>query len=195
MRINRTQAVPIVISVIAIAILLMFTIFFSLQPLITIIGVIVGAVISITSQYWTQRLAWKRDYSLKAIEQIYSPLYGVILPIEKILEKKDYENTSFGHWDSCVKDYRYFMVDTKFRETLDSFHNRIDKRSKVISKLETIIIPKIQTETATEIFSVKAQPNRDLYLEIEFYHSQESIGGTSVGTKFHLKKQENRNYH
>lgn len=175
MKITLSQAIPLVIGIILIAILLVLTFFFSLQPLVTIIGVIIGAVISITSQFWAQRLAWKRDYSLKAIEQIYSPLYGVILPIEKILEEKEYVNTAFGHWDGCKKDYRYFMVDTKFREKLDDFYDKMELRSKKISRLETIIIPKIQVEIAGKIFPFKPNPERQISMYIMYFKSHKQI--------------------
>ncbi len=44
------------------------------------------------------------------------------------------------------------MVDNKFRENLDSFYDRMEKRSKAISSLETITMPKIMVEKAREVF-------------------------------------------
>jgi hypothetical protein len=184
MKLTLKLSAVLIVGVLVVLALFLLSWFFTFQPYVTLAGVIAGAVFSVM----VQRLAWNRDDSIKAIEQVYSPLYGVILEVEKVLDKKEYGSWSFGHWAACVKDYRYFIVEAKFREKLDTFQERVKKRSETINRLENIIIPKIQYETVKEIFPDKPD-TREVYLEIGFYHNDERLGGTSVPTSFHIKNQ------
>jgi hypothetical protein len=156
----------------------------------TVVGIMIGAGITYFVQTRTQKRIWKREYSLRAIEQIYSPLYGVIIELIKILEQKDNRNWSFGHWDSVEKDYRYFMVDKKFRAKLDAFSNDMKKRNDAINKLETLLIPQIIKDTARETFPEKPNDSQPLSLDIEMYLKGKQKVSFQPNLIFHLKKHQ-----
>jgi hypothetical protein len=99
-----------------------------------------------------------------------------MIELEKVLECKDYQNWSFGHWDACQKDYRYFMVDKRFRTVLDSFDKGMRSRADAIHKQETILIPRILNETARELFPEKPNPDRSITFQINLYKHHELKG-------------------
>jgi hypothetical protein len=96
----------------------------------TLTGIMIGAGITYFVDKRTQKRVWKREYAVKATEQVYGELYGEVKTIAAGLSE---ENTFFRQitsqqkWAAIANDHRYFMVDEEFREQLDRFYKALDE--------------------------------------------------------------------
>ena len=122
----------------------------------TLVGIIVGAGIAYFVQTKTQNRAWKREYSVKIVETVYSSLFKAATRIIPSLEKKYYRQISFGEWETMQEDHRHLMVDEKFRTKLDDFSERVQNYSNAVYELRNENLPKIANEETERVFNVEA---------------------------------------
>lgn len=121
----------------------------------TLISVVIGAVISLLAQIRTQKIEWKREYSVKVVEEVYSHLFRHINDFIRTKEMRGYERTGFVFWDEVQKDHRYFMVEKELRSGLDSFAKRVNDYDDAISEFDFQILPKTVVGNAKTIFHVE----------------------------------------
>jgi hypothetical protein len=121
----------------------------------TLVGVAIGAGITYYVQTKTQNRAWKREYTIKIVEEVYGNLFKQVKTIIQSLEEKYYTYwISFDKWKEFQQDHRYFMVDDNFRVKLDDFDERLDKYSRSAIKLNDVI-RKIVIEETERVFGEK----------------------------------------
>jgi hypothetical protein len=108
----------------------------------TVTGIVIGAGITYFVQTRTQKRLWKREYTVKITEQVYGELFGEIKNILNCLEN-DYlrQIVIQGKWSHIQNDHRYFMVDKRFREEIDSFFKSVEKYNSDCYTIEAKIIP------------------------------------------------------
>lgn len=119
----------------------------------------IGAGIAYFVQTKTQEKTWKREYSVKIVEEVYGDLFRDIKGIIRNLEKKFFTGLTFQNWTIFQEDHRYFMVDEKFRNRLDLFSQEIGKYNDSCFWLDNRILPKIMKQVATKIFGVECEGN------------------------------------
>lgn len=125
--------------------------FVSSEIFTTLIAVLVGFLASYSLQTITQKRAWKREYSIKIVEEVYGSLFSGIKEIIASLNSKEYFHTDFAKWRQMQDDHRYFMVDSDFRGKLDQFLKRLDNQSRIITKLRGDVLPKIVLDKAKSV--------------------------------------------
>lgn len=151
--------------------------------LATLLGIIIGAGIAYFVQTRTQKRTWKREYSVKIVEEVYGALFRDIRTHIRNLEQKAYSRFGFQSWQEFQEDHRYFMVDEKFRERLDELTKEIDKYSDSCYRLNNIIIPRILNKTALEIFGF--EPADKINLSVTYKKNYENTGtGINILDKF-----------
>lgn len=131
----------------------------------TIAGIAVGAGIAFFIQTRTQKRAWKRDYSVKIVEEVYGGLFTDIKSIIQYLEEKYYLCLNFSTWGRVQEEYKYFMVDEKFRKKLDKFSERVEKYDRAVIQLENTILPRIANEETRKLFDVDTDEHAKLEVE------------------------------
>lgn len=102
-----------------------------------ILGVVAGFTLSYLVQTKTQKRAWKREFLLKNIDQIYGPLYNESLALESqyhaMVEYHKYSQLHPKKWNDIQKSYTYHMVeDEEFRKQLDEFYLTIDMFNETV---------------------------------------------------------------
>jgi hypothetical protein len=155
-----------------------------------IVSVAIGAGISLFVQNRTQKNEWKREYSIKVVEQVYSQLFGDIEGFITMKKRKEYHNWGFGFWSTAQKDHRYFMVDNKFRVRLDAFSQKVQKYDDTINKLDYVILPKIIKDATREIFHEEPHSNEQVTLGLSYKKGGDNIG-TSLNLVSNLKRKQN----
>lgn len=80
--------------------------------------------------------------SLNKIEkqEIYGKLKAIITNDIDILERREFQDLSFGLWDNIQQDHRYHYFDEKFAHRCDAFLERMRKYSSIIYKLDNFIV-------------------------------------------------------
>jgi hypothetical protein len=133
----------------------------------TLVGIVVGAGIAYFVQTRTQKRAWKREYSVKIAEQVYGFLFREVKSIIEALENKHHSDLFFGGWRQMQEDHRYFMVDEKFRASLDRFLEKVEKYSRAVNRFRSTILPKIANEETRIVFNTKTDEIAELLVK---YH-------------------------
>lgn len=128
--------------------------------------VLLGAGITYFVQVRTQKRAWKREYSVKIAETVYGELYKEVKSLQTTLESEGLWQIRFNKWEEFQRDHRYFMVEEKFREKLDSFLAEVNQYNLAIWRLRHETLPEIVNEEALRIFhtSVRAD-NINLWIK------------------------------
>jgi len=78
---------------------------FSLEVFATLIAVLAGFLASYFLQTKTQKRAWKREYSIKIVEIVYSDLFGAIKSVILPLKEKWYNQFNFDAWRTMQNDH------------------------------------------------------------------------------------------
>lgn len=96
-----------------------------------ILGVVAGFTLSYVVQTKTQKRAWKREFLLKNIDQIYGPLYNDSLALEtqynSMLTYHSYSQFQSQKWEGIRNSYIFHMIeDEEFRKKLDEFYLQIE---------------------------------------------------------------------
>lgn len=147
----------------------------------TLIAVLVGFLASYFLQTKTQKRAWKREYSVKIVETVYSSLFKQIKGIIRQLEEKGYYNLGFGEWRSMQEDHRYFMVDEKFRTKLDNFLARVEVFDSATSEVRRNILREIISEEIKRVFNVEALKQVSLEVKYKDKHRSFSTSPDLIG--------------
>jgi len=148
--------------------------FISSGVVVNLLFLLVGSGITYFVQTRTQKRAWKREYTVKIAEEVYGSLFRHVKWIIPSLEEKHYRQLSFEEWRLIQDDYRYFMVDEKFRTKLDEVFERVQNYNMAIYKLENIILPKIVNEETKRVFNVDTDEHARVevkYVEGNLPHS------------------------
>jgi len=161
------------IGSIATAIAMIIGWFISSGVVVNVIFLLIGAGITIFVQRMTQKRQWKREYSIKMVEQVYSSLFNDIKNIIKNLDAKYYSTLIFN-WTKIQDDHKYFMVDEKFRDKLDLFLEKIKSHNDAVNKLRNKILPNIIIEAAEKIFEMKVD-TRNITPRIEYKEGSSDI--------------------
>ena len=140
---------------------------------LTILGAIVGALISHYINKQSQERAWKREYALRLVEEVYSVLFNSLRRITSSLERKIYYHVSFVEWYGMKEDYRYFMVDKKFRAKLDDFFEKMEGYGTAVIRLRQTILPEILNEETERVFNVQAEKHATL--EVKYKRRRDVI--------------------
>ena len=129
--------------------------FISSGVVVNLLFLLIGWGIAYFVQTKTQKRAWKREYSIKIVETVYSDLFRTIKNNILSLESKGYRRITFGDWDTMQDDHRYLMVDEKFRTKLDEFCKRMENYSSAIYELREVILKRVAKEETKRIFNVE----------------------------------------
>jgi hypothetical protein len=141
--------------------------------IVALISVLIGAGISYFVTTRTQRRTWKREYAIKAVEEVYGALFKDVRIIIQQLERKEYiySNIAFSSWANFQLDHHYFMVDQNFRARLDAFLERIGKYSQAATKLSKNI-REILIEETVRFFKIKTDQIPMLQIKYTVGYSQ-----------------------
>ncbi|MCW4025566.1 MAG: hypothetical protein NWF01_11120 [Candidatus Bathyarchaeota archaeon] len=136
----------------------------------TVTGIVIGAGITYFVQTRTQKRLWKREYTIKITEQVYGELFGEIKIIINKLENDFNEQIILENkWAQIQNDHRYFMVDQKFREELDSFYASLSRYNTACWKLGSEA-KRILEKSAKIIFDKK--PDKTPQLTFSYVDSE-----------------------
>jgi len=130
--------------------------FLTLPLFNTLIGVVIGTVITYFVQTRTQRRAWKREYSVKIVEEVYAGLFKDLKSVIEELQGKYARVLSFRNWREIQTDHKYFMVEDKFRKRLDNLSEKLKNLDNLSEKLERVILPKIINQETKRIYNVES---------------------------------------
>jgi len=132
----------------------------------TAVGIVIGAGIAYYVQTRTQDRAWKREYAIKTVEEVYGNLFKDMKTIIRSLEEKIYiYYVSFSKWSEFQQDHRYFMVDNNFRLRLDNFDERLERYSRTTLKLNDVL-GKVVIEEVERVYGEKT--NQIPQVEVRF---------------------------
>lgn len=123
----------------------------------TLLGTVIGAGIAYFVQGRTQKRIWKREYSIKIVEEVYGALYNSIIGMIRNLEEKYYNGLDFSIWRGLQVHYRYLMVDEEFRNRLDSFYESVEKYTKACLQFQNRILLNIVKQAINQVFNVEAE--------------------------------------
>ncbi|MCK4477990.1 hypothetical protein KAU88_05640 [Candidatus Bathyarchaeota archaeon] len=112
-----------------------------------LIGTLVGLGVSYFVQSRTQKRAWKREYSVKIVEEVYGALFKEFQNVLAELEKKVAHHVHLMEWSEIKRSYKYFMVDKEFRRKIDFFDSRLSTFSDSISRARDFISDFLVEET------------------------------------------------
>jgi hypothetical protein len=157
--------------------------FFESGLINTVASVSLGIVITL----WTQNTIWKREDSIKRVEQVYSPLYGVIKDFIADKERREYLRRGFILWNEMKRDGRHLMVDENFGEKLDNFSERVESFDMACYKLNNEVIPKILKSMVEEVFHNETSDMPRLNIH---YKVNGKLNSHSLLTVLELKKLE-----
>lgn len=137
-----------------------------------IIGVVAGFTLSYLVQTKTQKRAWKREFLLKNIEQIYGPIYNESLELEKqymiMIDEHYYHRFQTQEWEKIRNTYTYHMIeDRDFQKELDNFHFEIDAYNKICDYSREKVTEVLKKESS-KFYNVKVQ-------EITFFQKQKNF--------------------
>ena len=94
-----------------------------------VIGAIIGAVLGFIGSYWVQRSAqnraWKREYILKNVGEIFAPLYEEIHLYKNEVEKFNFLPQSIrdSNWNTIRNDYRDLFIEDILRDKLNRLYD------------------------------------------------------------------------
>lgn len=152
----------------------------------TLLGTAIGAGITYYVQTKMQKRAWKREYSIKIVEEVYGELFKDVNLAIQFLEKKFYKALSFRKWVQFQADYRYFMVDEKFRDRLSAFSRKVEEYNDSCNQLDNRILPKIMKQVATRVFGFEPEDKPSLDIR---YKKKNKIHSTSPILNEKLRKK------
>ena len=127
-----------------------------------ILATTIGAGVAYFVQTRTQKRTWKREYSVRIVEEVYGPLFKEMKLLVNALEKKWYRRLNFSKWMQLQGEYYYHMVDEKFATELDNFLERLETYDGSINKLDNIILPNIAYEETKRVFGIDPIDNARL---------------------------------
>ena len=128
--------------------------FYESGLLTTIVGIMIGAGIAIFVQSRTQKRAWKREYALKLVDEVYAPLYKELRSTVEGLKRMDYRGYWLSSWRDIQESHKYLMVDESFRTEMDELQKALSEQSNLTWKIRSEIVPKIFSEEAKRVFEV-----------------------------------------
>lgn len=144
----------------------------------TIVGIVIGAGIAFFVQTRTQKRAWKREYSIKVVEEVYAPLFKDVGNIVNGLEGRSYWGFSFPTWREIKNSHKYLMIDEPFRTRVDELNKALEKYTRTIGKVRGKTIPQILSEEAKKFFELDTNVRTQLSLKAG--NSSYSIGDNLV---------------
>jgi hypothetical protein len=140
----------------------------------TVVGIVIGAGIAYYVQTRTQDRAWKREYAVKTVEEVYGNLFKDVRSIIISLEHKIYVHyVSFSKWSEFQQDHRYFMVDKNFRLRLDNFSERLEEYSRATLKLNDVL-RKVMIEEIERVFGQTTGQIPQVEIRFRRGHSESS---------------------
>lgn len=109
-----------------------------------ILGVVAGFTLSYVVQTKTQKRAWKREFLLKNIDQIYGPLYNDSLALERqyisMVNDHRYFQFQSQNWDRIRNSYTYHMIEEEeFRNELSKFYLSIETHNENVRESRELI--------------------------------------------------------
>ena len=141
--------------------------------LATLLGIMIGAGLTFLVQTRTQKRTWKREYAVRIAVEVYGELFGGVKSISLSLKDSWYKSTGFIEWREMQDDHRYYMVDEKFRNRLDKFQDRLEKKSATSWEIRQDILPKIVLENVEEILGIRT--NKVPHTIVNYIRGQQSI--------------------
>ncbi len=135
-----------------------------------VIGAALGFIGTYLVQRWGQNRAWKREYILKNVEEIFVPLYKEMHSYFALVEKYDLLPHSIGNtqWNTIRNDYRDLFIEDVLRNKLNqlylsdcSTHN--DKFQNATRKITDIWFErKIKVKVEANGHTFTNEPTREL---------------------------------
>jgi len=184
-----------VIGSVLVAIVAFLGWFYESGLLNTVIGIMIGAGIAFFVQTKTQKRAWKREYAIKVVEEVYAPLFKDLKNIVKGLEERDYRGQWSHIWGEIQDSHKYLMIDEPFRTKMDNLNEALHNYSLAVSKIRGDIIPKIFSEEARRIF--KLDTNVRTQISVKAGNVNYGLGDTVVTCLLkgkHLKEEVFKSY-
>ena len=144
-----------------------------LRVLSALIGAVIGAGITYYVQTRTQKRAWKREYSIAIVEQVYGVICTEMKGIIMFLEKKYcVYRLGFDTWKQLQHDYKCFMVEESCRKRLDKFLENLERYSGAVVKLKIDNLAS-GTQSSTQISTQAVEGPSNLKLALVNQNSQE----------------------